>query len=411
MLVGDIITASRALMPDVPRTLSAPAGLAAAVVAAGGSTLPAGTYSCVFTWTNNWGETTASAAVAGLVVGAGQGIQVTAPLFTTNPSATGCRVYFALTGQPYTQFQAASALSMTISTPGTPGTPPVRNTSFYPDSDGSFLSAYTIFDWLNDALTVAAYVCKGIPDVSGVQMNSGQGFYTMPGIWDKLENCWYDGYPVAFDARSGAFYRNKLSGIVFVGILQVNGDRQILELQPQPSRSGGNTTLSAGITATDTTIPLTDTSQMGLALGMVQVGTEVISYGSISGGSLIGCSRGLGGTQQTAWPIATTVKELNFRFGGLRLNQQVSYRPGDSLITLQVPPGWKPALIDYLVSKFREAEQNSQGAGESLKKFTSFLKEYMKGTRQTAGPRQLGGMTPAGDGYASASSGGRIIIP
>lgn len=398
-------------MPDLPRTLPPPTGLAAGVVAAGGSTLPAGTYTVVFTFTNQWGETLASTAVTGLVVAGAQGIQVTAPLFNTNPSATGCRAYFALTGQPYVQFQASAAIPFTISSPGTPGTPPIRNTSFYPDSDGPFLSAYSLYDWLNDALTVASYVCSGIPDTSGIQMVSGQGFYTMPGIWDKLEDVWYDGFPVGLDARSGAFYRNVLSGITFIAILQVNADRQILELQPQPSRSGGVTTLSAPITISDTTIPLTSVAVIGLPLGMAQIGTEIISYGTISGNSLIGCSRGLGGTQQSAWAGGTVVTELNFRFGGLRLNQQTRYAPGMSGITLQVPPGWKPALVDYLVGKFREGEQNPQSAGESLKKFTSFLKDHVRGTKQTAGPRQVGMASSAGDGYPSASSGGRIIIP
>lgn len=415
MLIGDIITASRVLMPDLPRTIPGPAGLAAAVIGVGGSTLPVGTYNLIFTWTNQWGETIGSNIVTGLVVGANQGIQVTAPLFNTNPSATGCRAYFALTGQPFIQFQASTVLPFTISTPGAPGTPPTRNTSFYPDSDGNMVSAYTLYDWLNDALTVAAYICKGIPDVTGIQTISGQGFYTLNGIWDKLENVWYDGFPVAFDARSGAFYRNVLSGITFIGILQVSSDRQILEFQPQPSRSGGNTTLSSAIGATDTSIPLTAISQIGLALGMVQIGNppnqEIITYSTLSGGSLVGCSRGLGGTQQRAWPNGTAVSELNFRFGGLRLNQQVTYIPGQSSVTLQVPPGWKPALIDYLVGKFREAEQNPQSAGESLKKFTAFCKDYLKGTKQTAGPRQLGSSSPAGDGYPSASSGGRLIIP
>ena len=411
MLVGDPLIAARALMPDLPRTLPPPAGLAAAVIAVPGSTLPAGIYTIVFTFTNIWGETQPSIAVTGLNVGANQGIQVTAPLFLTNPAATGCRVYFALTGQPYVQYQPATVLPFTISSPGLPGTPPTRNTSFYPDSDGPALSAYTLYDWLNDALTVASYICQGIPDMSGLQMVSGTGMYIIPGMWNKFENIWYDGYPVAFDARSGAFYRNTLSGIVFIGILQMNSDRQVMEFQPQPSRSGGSTTLSANVGITDTSIPLTAIGNIGLSLGMAMIGTEIISYSSQSGNSLVGCIRGMGGTQQAAWPLGTVVNELNFRFGGLRLSQQVRYQPGNSMITLQVPPGWKPAIIDYLVGKFREGEQNNQGAGESLKKFTAFLKDTQRGTKQTAGPRQVGAVTPAGDGYPSASSGGRIIVP
>lgn len=411
MLVGDVITSARVLMPDLPRATPSPTGLAASGVPISGSTLPAGTYNLCFTFVNQWGETLATPILTGVVVGSPQGINVTAPVFANFPNAIGCRVYFALQGQPFVQYQFSSVIPFNISTPGLPGSPPTRNTSFFPDSDGPMISAWTIYDWLNDALLTASLVCKGIPDFSGIQMVSGQGMYVMPGTWDKLENCWYDGFPVAFDARSGAFYRNTLSGITFIAILQTNSDRQILELQPQPSRSGGITTLSANVGLTDTTIPLTAIGNFGLSLGMAQIGTEILSYSSMSGNALQGCSRGVGGTQQSAWPSGTVVNELNFRFGGLRLNQQVKYRPGDSGITLQVPPGFKPALIDYLLSKSKEGSQDQQGAGQSLQKFTAFLKDYVKGTKQTAGPRQVGAVTPAGDGYPSASSGGRIIVP
>lgn len=411
MLVGDIIIPARALMTDMPRTIPGPAGLTVAVVAAPGSTLPVGIYTVQCTFVNNWGETLGSNIVNLVNIGPNQGIQVTAPTFATNPTATGIRVYYALTGQPFSQFIQSSVIPFTISSLGLPGTVPTRNTSFYPDSDGAFVSAYTLYDWLNDALTTASLICKGIPDVSGIQMLSGQGFYTMPGIWDKLESCWYDGFPVAFDARSGAFYRNVLSGITFIGILQTSSDRQILELQPQPSRQGGTTTLSAPLGIADTAISITDTSQIGLPLGMLLIGTEVISYGTLSGNQAIGCSRGLGGTQQSAWPAGTAVTELNFRFGGLRLSQQVRYKPGDSLITLQVPPGWKQPLVYYLGSRFSDAENDMDGGEKSLKRFVSFLKEYNLGTKQTAGPRQVGGATTAGDGYPTASSGGRVIIP
>lgn len=413
MLVGDVITSARVLMTDLPRATPSPTGLVAGAVTVS-TTLPSGTYNLIFTFTNQWGETLPTAPVT-VVVAPGQALQITAPLFINFPNATGCRVYFALQGQPYVQYQPGSALPLIIASPGLPGSPPTRNTSFFPDSDGPMVSAWTLYDWLNDALLAASLVCKGIPDMSGLQLVSGQGMYVIPGMWDKFENCWYDGFPVAFDARSGAFYRNTLSGITFVAILQTNSDRQIMEFQPQPSRSGGTTTLSAGIGITDTTIPLTAIGNIGIALGMAQLGSgptaETMSYSTMSGNALQGCVRGMGGTQQSAWPGGTVVSELNFRFGGLRLNQQVRYSPGSSGITLQVPPGFKPALVDYLVSKFKEATQDQQGAGQSLQKFTSFLKDYVKGTKQTAGPRQVGAVTPAGDGYPSASSGGRIIVP
>lgn len=430
MLIGDVIMEARELMTDLPSQVvpgqgpqgggpGTGGGFTFTLVPATGTQVPLTprTYYISMTGCNPWGETTIWGDVVTIIIAApGQVIRVTNTSQSVGPGGvyTSVKFFIGFTdpkGNNGAYTECFGTFPFDITTFSMPGYPPTRNTAFMVDSDGRFVSSYSVYRWLNDALTVASHVCGGIPDVSGIQMVSGQAFYTMPGIWDKLENCWYDGFPVAFDGRGGAFYRNVLSGITFIGILQTSSDRQIMELQPYPSRAGGNTTLSALIGINDSTIPLTSTAQIGLPLGMLQIGTEIINYGTLSGGNAIGCSRGLGGTQQAAWPAGTVVKELNFRFGGLRLAQQANYRPGSAFITLQVPPGWRQPLAYYLASRFADAENDMDGGEKSLKRFVSFLKEYMKGTKQTAGPRQVGMVTSAGDGYPSASSGGRIIVP
>lgn len=414
MLIGDVIIASRELCPDMPSTLPAPTGLVATPYTDVNGTIPPGTYFLVATYSNPWGETSPSNEVSVTIVLPNNAINVSAQANAApNLVLAGAFYIGTSAGNEYlrtTTGQLSSPVNI-ISLPVIGGYPPSRNTAFNPDGNGRFASAYTFYRWLNDGLTTAAYICKGIPDTSGIQTIRGQGFYTFPGIWERLENIWFDGFPIAWDARSGAFYRNALSGITFIGILQTNSDRQICEFQPQPNRTGGSTTLSVAAGINDSSIQCAGTASFGLGLGMFQMGTEVCSYGTITGGGLAGLARGLGGTQQSAWPIGTPVIELNFRFGGLRLNSQTQYIPGGAFTTLQVPPGWKPALVDYLVGKFREAEKKDDSAKASLQKFTAFCKEYLKGTKQTAGPRQLGSTTPAGDGYPSASSGGRIIVP
>lgn len=423
MLIGDIIMSARELMTDLPSQVvpiqgTGVSGFTYTVIpaSAGETPLTPRTYYISVTGLNPWGETTLWTDIATVpVLVPGQVIRVASTQSVgVGGVYTSVRFYIGFTdpnGNAGAYIENFGTFPFNIGLMTSPGFPPNRNTCYLPDSAGRFVSQWTVYRWLNDALTTASLVCGGIPDVSGIQMISGQGFYTMPGIWDKLENCWYDGFPVAFDARSGAFYRNVLSGITFIGILQTSSDRQIMELQPQPSRQGGVTTLSAAIGINDTSIPLTAISQFGLPLGMALIGTEVISYGSISGNALKGCSRGLGGTQQSAWPIGTTITELNFRFGGLRLAQQANYRPGSAFTTLQVPPGWAQPLAYYLSSRFEDAAEDPDKGEKSLKRFVAFLKEYQRGTKQTGGPRQVGMVTSAGDGYPSASSGGRIIIP
>lgn len=413
MLVGDIIVESRELMPDIPQTLVPP--IINGVIPyndPNGTIQSPTTLYLKLTQINNWGESLPSLELP-VIIAAGQNAFSITPL-SLQGGNTSFRLYIGLApGQQifWVPLLGNGPFNILSAFGTNGGSPPTRSSAFLPDTDGRFASASTWYRWLNSALNTAAYVCKGIPDTSGIQMLRGQGFYTMPGIWEKLENMWFDGYPLAADARGGGFYRNVLTGISFIIILQTNSDRQIIEIQPQPSRAGGVTTLSAPAGINDSQLALTSTAPIGLALGMVQVGTEICSYGNIGFPGLIGVARGLGGTQQQAWPAGTVVTELNFRFGGLRLNQQVQYLPGQSLVSLQVPPGWRPALVDYILGKAREGERKGPEAKEYLQKFTSFLKDYMQGTRQTAGPRQLGSVTPAGDGYPSASSGGRIIVP
>lgn len=419
MLIGDIIIGARERMLDLPRGLNLPAGVAitAAVVAAGGSTLPTGTYVVKGTFTNPWGETLATAELGALVVAANQGIQVTAPLISAVPGATGIRVYFGNNGAgSENQFLPTAALPFTISTPGNPGIPPTRNTSFYPDIDGQRISAWTIYRWFNEALEAAAAVCEGIPDMSGLPTIAGQAMYETAGIWNKVDHLWWDGYGLESAGRDSLFYRNVVPGTVRTAVVQISSDRLVIELQPQPNRGGGVTTLNGPVLATDKTIVLTDVSGFKLPFGMLQIGTpplvEVISFSAISGATLTGIIRGMGGTTPLAWATLTPAAEANLRFAGLRVFSGAAYVPGQGAQNLPVPNGWRTPLIDFILSQFKQTTGNSQDAQRLLQNFTQTLKETAKGNKVTIGPRQVGGPGGAGyDTYPSAGLGGRIIVP
>ena len=69
--------------------------------------------------------------------------------------------------------------------------------------------------------------------------------------------------------------------------------------------------LTANISSTDTTITLSDTSQLGSA-GFIQLDGETISYPNVNGNQLINCARGQNGTTATAHitGAAVTVQNL-----------------------------------------------------------------------------------------------------
>jgi hypothetical protein len=71
-------------------------------------------------------------------------------------------------------------------------------------------------------------------------------------------------------------------------------------------------TLSAGISATDTSITVSDASQLASS-GFIKIGTETISYTNVVGNTLTNCYRGQNGTTATAHLInaAVSVQNLN----------------------------------------------------------------------------------------------------
>src|SRR5271155_800587 len=143
-LIGNAIMAAREIVPDQPQVLPATTS-AVAVMASAGSTLPAGTYACVVTQRNQWGETIASGETTGLIVGANQGIQITSAL---QPSAVAIRAYLTLPGGAAgseQQFIEGSVSPFIISTPlPSAGTPPVLSRAWLPDTDGNLISATVI---------------------------------------------------------------------------------------------------------------------------------------------------------------------------------------------------------------------------------------------------------------------------
>jgi hypothetical protein len=74
--------------------------------------------------------------------------------------------------------------------------------------------------------------------------------------------------------------------------------------------SATSVTLSAGITSTDTTIPVSST--IGLSTtGFIKIGTETISYVNIVGNTLTNCYRGQNGTTATAHLAGAAITKQN----------------------------------------------------------------------------------------------------
>ena len=84
-----------------------------------------------------------------------------------------------------------------------------------------------------------------------------------------------------------------------------NGQSPITQLSASLS-AGGTTTLSAALAVDAVTVPITSTTNFNSA-GVAVIGTEYIYYTGISGSSLIGCTRGYGGTAAKSYASGTTI--------------------------------------------------------------------------------------------------------
>ncbi len=159
--VGDLIMNVRSLGPDNPTlTLGIPTASAATPGSPVGGTLPVGAYFFRVTQLNAWGESLASVEQPVTIGGGQTGFTVTV---TPDIGATTVRVYLGTVAgsenryQLFTGITAGAANVLSFTNVGVVvGQPPVNSSAFIPDSDGSFVSASTMYRWLNDALKAAA---------------------------------------------------------------------------------------------------------------------------------------------------------------------------------------------------------------------------------------------------------------
>ena len=121
--------------------------------------------------------------------------------------------------------------------------------------------------------------------------------------------------------------------------------------------SSVGTTLSGGISATDTTITLTSTAGLGTN-GFVLIGAETVQYSAIDGNQLINCFRGQNGTTAashltgtavyvqnlpsvTVWPTPDSSQTYQFVYWRMRRIDDA----GGGIRTMDVPFRFLPCMV------------------------------------------------------------------
>jgi hypothetical protein len=385
-----------------------------------------------------WGESADSTEIA-LTNGAiGSTFTLTG---TCSFAATSLRVYFTLAGSnledQYSSyaipaggqgtFSLAFNLSGTATGQGaiTPGFPPSRSSAWLPDTDGTALSAAALYRWINEGLDVLTGLTEGIRDVTGIPSTSGQAQYQLISNWRKIDNQFYDGWPMTSGNKSDIFRHSNVVGISGTGVLNQDSVIQQVEFYPQSSRTSGAGTvfaLSGLLPATATSIPyVLGATGWQLGFGLALLGPypadpsacELVYYSGNSGSGsnqLTGVTRGMGGTFAQAWPNGTPLLECNLYLTGLRY--PTHYTRGQAGQQLGLPPAWIDALKDYLSSRFKGAEQDVEGQAALLKSVEQKALA-IKGNRQVMTRQRVQAGGAGGPETVSGLGGyfGGVILP
>jgi hypothetical protein len=416
-LVGDMIFRVRSKIPDLPPVVPIVPSVSFSIVTPASSTLTSGTYFAVLTQLNSWGETLQSEE-SSFTVGVGQAISAqSVPI----PGAVAIRVYLSLVGGAAgseCQFVQSSGITYPFtqliisSNPASSGIPPIRSTAYMMDSDGFQFGASTVYDWMNEGLNKISRVVGGLLDYCGVPTQVGQPLYVMPGEWVEITDVWYGGYWVKGGKRGDFFRKNTVNASILDAVaVSVFTNQQVIEVSYQPDRASGVTATTANMAATDTSAQISNIGVFLLPFGFAQIGSEIVAYSSLTGTTIGGLIRGLGGSAPQAWPSGTTVTELSLFWCGKRLLSSDSYSPGQAMSPLAVPEGWESILPLYMLAQAKKAELDMKTASDLEKQCYEEATRWMLGNKGVVSQVQVGGFSLARPWTFSNTIAGGLIVP
>lgn len=92
-------------------------------------------------------------------------------------------------------------------------------------------------------------------------------------------------------------------------------------------------TLTAAVSATDTTIPVGNTNIFNSQGGVAYINnSEYVYYGAVSGNNLVNCVRGIGGTTASSWPSGTSLNST-----GIAITNTYGFNPTGGTFTFTLP--------------------------------------------------------------------------
>lgn len=239
-----------------------------------------------------------------------------------------------------------------------------------PDSDGDLVTAVDIYSWLNSGLGELGRITGGILDQTGAVIFGNQTSVILTGHWVSIDYVWYNGWLTLPKPQSYIWQQSGIFGSPSIITVWQNAIQQVLGLWPiAASPNTGDTTLTAGVAGT-TTLGLNVVSTTGfVAPGLLLLDNdELIAFDDVLNSTqLVNLVRGVGGTQAVTHSSGATVVQCALRLVGRRL--PIPYAVGNSTLILDLPQGWSATLDYFLLSNYKQTEQNVDEALKLMQMF------------------------------------------
>lgn len=274
-----------------------------------------------------------------------------------------------------------------------------------PALDGPAFKLATLIRWINDAMRLICIEVPVIVDWWAIPTVSGMGVYQLPSYVVGVDQGWYDQQNLTKLPELDTIFQSKPTGRSWWFGMHSTASIPALTIFPDADRTAATTTLTAGVTATDLSLPITSGASFK-SFGFVMIESELILYRTMptAAGNITNILRGQGGTTAAAHLSGVTVQERNLMLKITRLAQTIT---GVNDI-IEVPQSLWPLIELYVIANVREAEQDHQ-VGQSLRReFMDRVKELgsKASQKQARHGIQVRVMQPGPELY-----GGRVFIP
>lgn len=244
-----------------------------------------------------------------------------------------------------------------------------------PDADGSFLRASTLYRWLTNGIRELTRRCNWtVLDWTAMAQETRQQVYALDRRFINVDGCFANQYRLMHLDELHTTYPSYAVAQPLWFSWHHRSDKLELSLWPAPDRTDPTANLMVTLAPDALTIAVNTTTGF-LPFGWIQIGSELMQYSDVLPATgpadhprLAVVRRGVSGTSQAIHYAGDPVIHLGIWCRGWRAPRAVTR----STDCVEIHQSFLPPLETYLLARYREAEQDRQGA-QSLQQ--QFLEE------------------------------------